>query len=138
MHYISQLSYNICIYHFHHSPCNIGSPDAQFSLGQYHFSQGSYETALHYFKAAEHAGSNQARYQLAVMLYDGLGTEQDPVREEGKERERKRACEYYSLCHSHNIIVNYRLKYRSSIYNYLYSCCVVMNIANYIQLLFLS
>ena len=59
---------------------SLGSADAQFSLGQYHFAQGSYEAALQCFQAAEAKGNNQARYQLAVMLYDGLGTHQDPVR----------------------------------------------------------
>lgn len=56
-----------------------GNADAQFSLGQYHFSQGNHETALQYFYSAETGGSMQACYQLGVMYYDGLGTPQDPV-----------------------------------------------------------
>ena len=56
-----------------------GIADAQFSIGQYHFSQGSYEKALQYFRSAEAGGSAQACYQLGVMYYDGLGVPQGPV-----------------------------------------------------------
>ena len=58
-----------------------GNADAQFSLGQYYFSQGTcrYETALKYLCSAEAGGSSQASYQLGVMFYDGLGTQQDSV-----------------------------------------------------------
>lgn len=56
-----------------------GNAEAQFSLGQYHFSQGNYERALQYFYSAEAGGSIQACYQLGVMFYDGLGAPQDPV-----------------------------------------------------------
>ena len=58
-----------------------GSADAQFSLGQYHYSQGDYKTAVQHFQHAEASGSSQASYQLAVMFYDGLGTQRDPVRD---------------------------------------------------------
>ena len=56
-----------------------GNADAQFSLGQYHYSRGNYETALTYFSSAEAGGSAQASYQLGVMFYDGLGAPQNPV-----------------------------------------------------------
>ena len=56
-----------------------GDADAQFSLGQYHYSGGDYETALRYFSSAEAGGSAQASYQLGVMFYDGLGASQNPV-----------------------------------------------------------
>ena len=58
-----------------------GSADAQFSLGQYYYSRGDYEMAVQHFQHAEASGSSQASYQLAVMFYDGLGTQQDPVRD---------------------------------------------------------
>lgn len=56
-----------------------GSAEAQFSLGQYHFSQQNYAEALRYFEMAEKGGSTQARYQLGVMYYDGLGVKENPV-----------------------------------------------------------
>ena len=56
-----------------------GSAEAQFSLGQYHLSQQNYAEALRYFEMAEKGGSTQARYQLGVMYYDGLGVKENPV-----------------------------------------------------------
>lgn len=64
-------------------------PGVQFTVGQYHFSQQDYATALKYFEKA--AGvrkakatgdghfSSQAKYQLGVMYFDGLGVKEDPV-----------------------------------------------------------
>ena len=58
-----------------------GVSDALFALGQYHFNSGHYHEAAGYFeKAAESANScAQAKYQLGVMYYDGLGVREDPV-----------------------------------------------------------
>ena len=56
-----------------------GITEAQFSLGQYHFSQRSYAEAMKYFEMAKQGGSVQAQYQLGVMQYDGLGVQEDPV-----------------------------------------------------------
>lgn len=56
-----------------------GITEAQFSLGQYHFSQQSYADAMKYFEMAQQGGSTQAQYQLGVMYYDGLGVQEDPV-----------------------------------------------------------
>ncbi len=70
-------------------------PAVQFALGQHHFSHQDYAQALKYFEkaagltpgeaanstAAATAGSSaQAKYQLGVMYYDGLGVKEDPVR----------------------------------------------------------
>ncbi|CAI8049181.1 LRP2-binding protein, partial [Geodia barretti] len=65
------------------SHCSVqltGNADAQFSLGQYHYSQGNHETALRYFSSAEGGGSAQASYQLGVMFYDGVDAPQNPKR----------------------------------------------------------
>ena len=56
-------------------------------MGQYHFSCQDYNKALKYFekaagvseKGASVGGSSQAKYQLGVMYYDGLGVEENPV-----------------------------------------------------------
>lgn len=63
-----------------------GDPGVQFALGQYHFSRQDYANAFKYFEKA--AGSRddsnnhfslQAKYQLGVMYFDGLGVKEDPV-----------------------------------------------------------
>ena len=56
-----------------------GSKEAQFSMGQYYLRQGQLPVAVQYLMKAEQANSGQARYQLAVMYYDGLGMEADAV-----------------------------------------------------------
>ena len=57
-----------------------GISDAQFALGQFHFSDGRYQEALGYFeRAAASSSCTQAKYQLGVMYYDGLGVLMDPV-----------------------------------------------------------
>lgn len=65
-----------------------------FAIGQYHFSKKNYTEALKYFekaagivrggedgdrKASTFRPSLQAKYQLGVMYYDGLGVEANPV-----------------------------------------------------------
>ena len=55
--------------------------EAQFSLGQYHYSHGYHKEAMRYFEVAEKAGNMQAKYQLAVMYYDGIGVQEEPVSE---------------------------------------------------------
>lgn len=58
-----------------------GIPEAQFALGQYHYSNGRYQEALGWFEKAAtgEGGSSQAKYQLGVMYYDGLGVPEDQV-----------------------------------------------------------
>ena len=61
----------------------IGIAGSQFALGQYHFVRGEYAEAANWFeKAAAAVGVDscaQAKYQLGVMYYDGLGVEQNSV-----------------------------------------------------------
>lgn len=61
-------------------------PELLFALGQFYFSHQDYARALKYFEKA--AGvrvegrrkfSSQAKYQLGVMYYDGLGVKEDLV-----------------------------------------------------------
>lgn len=64
--------------------CNTsGISDAQFALGQHHFNGGRYHEALSWFEKASGNGgigsSAQAKYQLGVMYYDGLGVQENPV-----------------------------------------------------------
>lgn len=64
-------------------------PGVQFSLGQYYFTKKDYSNALKYFEKAASVrresgtGTNhfslQAKYQLGVMYFDGLGVPVDPV-----------------------------------------------------------
>lgn len=54
-----------------------GVSDAQFSLGQYHYHHGNYVDALRLFEMAEVGGNTQAKYQLGVMYYDGVGVGED-------------------------------------------------------------
>ena len=58
-----------------------GVPDAQFALGQYNFNGGRYQEALSWFEKASAGASScaQAKYQLGVMYYDGLGVQENPV-----------------------------------------------------------
>ena len=56
-----------------------GNREAQFSVGQHYLQEGKLPLAVKYLKRAEQGDNNQARYQLAVMYYDGLGVEADPV-----------------------------------------------------------
>lgn len=56
-----------------------GNKEAQFSMGQYYLRQGQIPAAMQYLRQAEQANSGQARYQLAVMYYDGVGVEADAV-----------------------------------------------------------
>ena len=59
--------------------CKRGNGHAMFTVGQYHERQGSLEKALRYYRAAEARGDAQARYQLAVAYYDGVGETADLV-----------------------------------------------------------
>lgn len=69
-----------------------GGDPRVFAVGQHYFSEQEYANAFKYFekaagvKAAEGGigdtygnFSSQAKYQLGVMYYDGLGVEEDPV-----------------------------------------------------------
>ena len=61
------------------------SPEVLFAVGQYYFTQQDYAKALEYFEKAaktENKGNvftSQAKYQLGVMYYDGLGVKEDSV-----------------------------------------------------------
>ena len=59
--------------------CQRGNAQAMFTLGQYYKRQGNQETALRYYREAEAKGDTQARYQLAVAFYDGIGETADLV-----------------------------------------------------------
>lgn len=54
-----------------------GNQDAIFQLGQFYFEQNHYDKALHYFEMLLNRGDWQALFQMGVMLYDGLGIQQD-------------------------------------------------------------
>ena len=73
-----------CVPEYIPVPCYIhvhaGTADAQFSLGQYHYRHGNYVDALKLFGMAEAGGNTQAKYQLGVMHYDGVGVGEDMVR----------------------------------------------------------
>ncbi len=58
-----------------------GASEAQFTLGQYYFTRGLYTEALGYFERAIDTEDSwgQAKYQLGVMYYDGLGVQLDMV-----------------------------------------------------------
>ncbi len=57
-----------------------GNAAAQFTLAQYHLSNGDdLNTALTLFKQSAASKYSQAQYQLAVMYYEGIGVETDPV-----------------------------------------------------------
>ena len=60
--------------------CLRGNGHATFTLGQYAKWQGEEEKAMKYFVKAEEQGDIQARYQLAVAFYDGIGVPVDLVR----------------------------------------------------------
>lgn len=56
-----------------------GNREAQFSVGQHYLAEGKLPQAVKYLKRAEQGDNGQARYQLAVLYYDGKGVEADPV-----------------------------------------------------------
>ncbi|XP_062514416.1 LRP2-binding protein-like [Corticium candelabrum] len=60
--------------------CEMGDGNAMFELGHLYFLDEKYSEALPYFQQAADKGSYQARYQLGVMHYDGLGVECDPAK----------------------------------------------------------
>jgi TPR repeat protein len=60
--------------------CDAGDGNAMFELGQLYFLDQKYDEALSYLKQAVKQGSYQARYQLGVMYYDGLGVTCDPAK----------------------------------------------------------
>lgn len=59
--------------------CQRGNGHAMFTVGQYYEQQGNQEKALQYYHEAEAKGDTQARYQLAVAYYDGIGVTADLV-----------------------------------------------------------
>ncbi|NXL84568.1 LR2BP protein, partial [Alectura lathami] len=63
-----------------------GDPLAYFLKGQLYYEEGRYEEALVHFEKIKDTDF-QAMYQLGVMHYDGLGTNEDP--EKGVEYMKK-------------------------------------------------
>ena len=57
---------------------NEGDKDANFELGQFYFDHSKYQEARSLFEEIE-SEDMRAKYQLAVMYYDGLGVETDHV-----------------------------------------------------------
>lgn len=60
----------------------LGISDAEFALGQYHFNGGRHLEAMGWFEKATASGAGgctQAKYQLGVMYYDGLGVKENSV-----------------------------------------------------------
>jgi TPR repeat protein len=61
-----------------------GDPDAQFTLGRFHFSgigvKLDYAEAVHWFRKAAEQNHVVAQYGLAIAYYQGKGTTQDNVR----------------------------------------------------------
>ena len=60
--------------------CDAGDGNAKFELGQLYFLDRKYGEAISYLKQAAEQGSYQARYQLGVVYYDGLGVNCDPAK----------------------------------------------------------
>ena len=56
-----------------------GNPAAQFTLAQHYLNNSEAAKALVLFEQSAASGYNQAVYQLAVMYYDGIGTDSDSV-----------------------------------------------------------
>lgn len=56
-----------------------GDTDAKFEFGQFHFQNRDFAEARKWFEEIEEEDM-QAKYQLAVMYYDGLGVKADYVR----------------------------------------------------------
>lgn len=65
------------------SRANKGDNLAKFQLGQFYFEREVYEKALISFERIKNTDF-QAKYQLGVMYYDGIGTKPDPVRAQKK------------------------------------------------------
>ena len=55
-----------------------GDKDAKFELGQFHFEHREFQEAKALFEEIDDENM-QAKYQLAVIYYDGLGVEADHV-----------------------------------------------------------
>ena len=55
-----------------------GDSLAKFQLGQFYFEREIYDKALIAFERIK-STDFQAKYQLGVMCYDGIGTNADPV-----------------------------------------------------------
>lgn len=61
------------------SRVNTGDNLAKFQLGQFYFEREVYGKALISFERIKDTDF-QAKYQLGIMYYDGIGTKPDPVR----------------------------------------------------------
>ena len=56
-----------------------GNAAAQFTLAQYYLTNNDATSSLGLFKQSAALGYSQAQYQLAVMYYEGISVETDPV-----------------------------------------------------------
>ena len=60
--------------------CERGLPQAHFQLGQYLCETGNFSEGFDSFLRGTDKGSKESEYQVGVMLFEGLGTEQDSRR----------------------------------------------------------
>ena len=60
--------------------CEKGFPQAHFQMGQYLCENGSFSEAFDSFSRGTEVGSKESQYQVGVMLFEGLGTEQNSKR----------------------------------------------------------
>ncbi|KAI6656441.1 LRP2-binding protein-like [Oopsacas minuta] len=60
--------------------CELGLPQAHFQMGQYLCDNGSFSEAFDSFSKGTDLGSKDSEYQVGVMLFEGLGTEQNSKR----------------------------------------------------------
>ena len=60
--------------------CEEDFPQAHFQMGQYLCENGSFSEAFDSFLRGTEVGSKESQYQVGVMLFEGLGTEQDSKR----------------------------------------------------------
>lgn len=57
-----------------------GHPAAQFTLAQYYLKNNDTAKALSLLEQSSSSSCAQAKYQLAVLYYDGVGVDIDAVR----------------------------------------------------------
>ena len=60
--------------------CDRGLPQAHFQMGQYLCESGNFSEGFDSFLRGIDMGSKESQYQVGVMLFEGLGTQQDPKR----------------------------------------------------------
>ena len=58
--------------------CERGMPQAHFQMGQFLCEGGNFSEGFDSFLKGTDLGSKESEYQMGVMLFEGLGTPQDP------------------------------------------------------------